>query len=361
MSGLVKVPKASEVTTMLTNWGDDGKVIFGRLGSGLEPSDFDVQPPTRQWGDDKSWINMPEGELGDELDMLAGGGFEDEPNDMFDASETFPMFNHALMISTAEEPAPKAVRVDTPKSYEGLIADSTVKEIDRRLNELRDAMEQHESDGHGAPVKGMRKWEVLGAIDTVKTLSAATSADDAADSLPQVPLGLPDDMKDSVKCWLDGDTVVLSIRFLSGMGDPRVATMAARPNVDSDEVMGWAMRKGMNPVTVLGVLPQLASIATGKRLMKDVAGAALGVQRRVDVCGMDDEPLVFTKMNGGASATPGGAPLKALTLVQQAANAGNKQAQKEMGLIRAAAQTRMGKQIAAPMLAAVDRQLGGRR
>jgi hypothetical protein len=123
-----------------------------------------------------------------------------------------------------------------------------------------------------------------------------------------------------------------------------------------NDVANWIARAGVDPVTVLGVLPDLADVACGKRLVRDVAGAALKAQRRSDVCGMDGdenaEPLLLT--SPGAEDT---APLAALMYVEQKADAGHPQAQREMKLLQIAAQTPAGQQIAAPILAESTKRL----
>jgi hypothetical protein len=132
--------------------------------------------------------------------------------------------------------------------------------------------------------------------------------------------------------------------------------MAARPQIDMNDIANWIARAGVDPVTVLGVLPDLADVACGKRLVRDVAGAALEAQRRSDVCGMDGdedaEPLLLTSPSGEDTA-----PLAALMYVEQKADAGHPQAQREMKLLQVAAQTPAGQQIAAPILAESTKRL----
>lgn len=174
----------------------------------------------------------------------------------------------------------------------------------------------------------------------------------AADAKKQVPISIPEFAQGKVKCWQDGDATIVSIRFEMPDGSPRVATMGARPKVNEEEVQDWAVRAGYDPVTILGALPEMASVATGKRLLRETAAAALEAQNSSEVCGMDgSEPVVIVGF-GDADA-----PLAALMYLQQAAEGGDMQALKELAVMHAAAKTPVGQKVAAPLLAEASRRL----
>lgn len=377
-----------------------GQSVFGRLSHGLDLDEFDAQWPLR------SDVTGPEGEGGDGLDQWGGSpeSFSEglEPDDeqygvrtTYDNGlvetngmlidpyennsygeqveekviedeklegeefsppvEVFPLYKKALMHFQDKEPQSGVVRIDTPETYQGFVAEKACNELARRLNELRAVVEAHTSDGHGPKAAPLRKWDdVLGAVEAVKTvqaLKAADTVDEATSALPKVELDLPDYAEGKVQCWRDGKNVIVSIKFADSNGNCRIATMAAKSNVNIDDVAEKV--KGMSPMQVLGALPKIASQITGNRLLGEVAEVALRARENHDVCGMDGSaPVVrVTALDGPV------APLAALMFLQQEADSGNAQAQAELTLIEAAARTTQGRDIAAPMLAESKRLL----
>lgn len=333
--------QTKEVISMITE--ED----IGRISSGWDTdTDFDALP-NRLADLTAADVQMAE--------LFQGEVAVSEPAEFDEPVEQFPVFKHALRYFQGEATTPRAVRIDTDKSYEGFGIEKAVKEIERRTNELRAAVEQHMSDHHGGSVAPMRAWdEVLGAVGAISNIQASRDAKDAIDKLPQIPLTVPDDVKDQVKCWQDGEAVIVSMRFATPDGSPRVATMGAKPHIDEESIQNWAEQEGYDPVTILGVAPVLASVATGKRLVRQTAEAALEAQERPDVRSMDeadDEPLV---MIGLGETT---APLAALMYLQQRAEAGDPQALEELAVMHAAALTPSGRRYAAPVLAEANRRL----
>lgn len=376
----------NEVMDMVSGYLDEDDISIGRMpvGGDMDISEFDQIPRNRS----EMFPNDSEGAAGDELDLMAGDDGDDdldgrsldarESDDIFAAEdeevdafaqpalEQFPVFKSALRRHQAAEVQPRIVRVDTPESHTEFVCEKAVKEIDRRTHELRAALEhhldEHESEQHPGFKKqrvAMRKWdEIVGAVKAIADLHGAESAAEAEDKMPQVPVDVPPFAEGSVKCWRDGDLVICSLKFMTS-GGGRIATMAAKPRVSADDIEGWAMRSGVNPVTILGVLPDLAAVACGKRLVKDVAGAALKLSEREDVCGMDDSDEALLLVSKGKE---GRAPVAALMDVQQRADNGDRQAVREMSAIRSVARTSIGRQIAAPILAEADEKLDrGRR
>jgi hypothetical protein len=91
--------------------------------------------------------------------------------------------------------------------------------------------------------------------------------------------------------------------------------------------------------------------------VRDVAGCALKIRARDDVRGMGDptigaEPVMLVR-----ASSQGSAPLAALMHLQQLAESGNSQAEREMQLMHAAAQTPTGQRVAAPVLEEASRRL----
>lgn len=173
--------------------------------------------------------------------------------------------------------------------------------------------------------------------------------------MDEVPLDLPANTEGKVKCWREGDAVICSLRFATPDGSSRIATTAARPRLDESALVGWALRSGVHPVTVLGAALDVVDVACGKRLVRDLAGAVLSARRRMDVCGMEegDEPVILASP-GTSDST---APLAALMYVEQRADIGDPQAKTEMVKMQAAAKTPIGQKIAAPILAESSKRL----
>lgn len=358
-----------------------GRDILGRLSHGLDLDEFDAQWPRR------ADVTGPEGQGGDQLDQWGGEpdsyaeGLEEDDEQYgirttfndgaveqdgqtiepygpdilgeeiveFESPvEVFPVYKKALQHFQSKEPQSNVVRVDTPETYQGFVADKAVSEIQRRLNELRAVVEK-------TSTSPLRKWDdIIGAAEAVKTvqsLKAAETTDQATAALPKVDLDLPDYAKGKVQCWRDGNNIVVSIKFADANGAHRIATMAAKPNVSVDDVQ--AHMKDMSPMEILGALPGLASKITGDRLLGEVASVALRARRNQDVCGMDGSAPVV-RVTGLDEAR---APLAALMYLQQAAERGDAQAAAELAIIKSAAKSPSGREIAAPLLAESTRLL----
>jgi hypothetical protein len=352
-------------------------IDIGRISSGWDAdTDFDALPPRLadvgkedvesaelfQGDADDLWTRVDEEGL-----LTFGGPASEGIDDSLAAApplatefespvEHFPTFQKALLHFKDRAPKARAVRIDTDKSYEDFGAEKAWNEIERRLNELRAHVEAHESDKHGGATKPLRAWdEVLGAVKDIASIQKAPDAKAAIANMPQVPLTVPAFAKDGVKCWLDGENVIVSIRFAMPNGSPRIATMGVKPKaMDEEGIAQWAEAQGHDPITVLGALPAISTVATGKRLVRETAAAALDAQGRENVVEMDEdceEPIVMIGLGENT------APLAALMYVQQRAEAGDPQAQKEMSIMRMAAKTPLGRQMAAPALAEANRRL----
>jgi hypothetical protein len=321
--------------------------VFGRYSAGWDAdTDFDALP-TRLVDISKADVQSAE--------LFTG---EEEVREFEPPLDHFPTFKRALQHFQDESPQSRAVRIDTDKSYEGFGCEKAIKEIERRVNELRAHVEAHEADHHGGATSKMTVWdEVLGAVEAVADLKSSKDGKDAVAKLPQVPLTVPDFAQGAVKCWQDGDAVIVSIRFDTPAG-PRIATMGRKAAVDADGITEWAESQGHDPVTILGIAPALASVSTGKKLVRATAAAALEAGEHEDVWSMDDEEPVILIGLGENNA-----PMAALMYLHQRADAGDAQARRELAIMQAAAKTPMGKKIAAPMLQEARKRLaskGGR-
>ena len=331
-------------------YGDDltigvDDITVGRMSEGLDESDFDEMRMNRVF----ETPNRKEGAAGDELDLLSGDDDEAVPFEP-PTREIFPTFKRALAYFRKVQPKARAVRVDTEETYEDFVGVKAADEVARRIEE---AMQAHEADpfAHKAAfAEHIRRLhhedEVLGA------LAKAKDGKDALEAFPKVPLDLPPFAEGKIKCWRQGKNVICSIAFGTPEGK-RIATMAATPRVDGEEIFACVERAGIDPVTILGALPDLAAVATGKRLVREVAGAALEAQRRADICIMGDEPVMLVR-----EPVEDPAPLAALMYVEQLAETGDPQAQQEITILEAAAKTTpAGRKVALPALADARRRL----
>lgn len=328
---------AEEVKDMVFGYHNRNDIIFGRMPVGLEVSEFDALPTLA------SEIDRPELAEVDEVVLGDPDPFEEE-------EEHFPTFKDALARFEDGESASRIARIDNDATYNAFVCERALKEIDRRVRELRTAVEEHLSDPHGGKIHTLRAWdEILGAAEAITDLRRAPSSDAAVSAMPSVLVDIPDYAVGKVKCWRDGDSIVCSMRFEAADGSPRIATVAARPQVNADALAEQAARAGIEPVTLLGVLPDLAEAACGKRLLRDTARAALRAREREDVLGMADEPVMLV-----SEGNTGMAPLAAMMEVQQRAEAGDPQAQLEVRKFHKVAQQAPGLK---PLLVAAKTRL----
>jgi hypothetical protein len=323
---------AEQMKELLLNYRNQRDIIFGRMPVGLEISEFDALPA-------RSVDISQSGEVN--TDEIIVGFDESEDND-------FPMFKDAFARFAARESRPRVVRIDTDATYDDFVSDRCCVELARQVAALREALTQHMSDGHGASVFE----EVLGAAETIASLRRAAHSDEAVAALPKALVDIPDYALGKVQCWRDGDSIVCSMRFAANNGSPRIATMAVKPRIDEEAFVDHAERAGLDPVTVLGLASDVAEAMCGANLLRDTARAALAARTRDDVLGMDDEPLML--VSGG---DVGAAPLAAVMYVQQRAQAGDLQAQREMQKLARVARTPLGRRIAAPLLAEANMRL----
>jgi len=314
-----------------------GEEVLGRVSAGWDVDNtFDVLPPMVA---DFTEADVQNAELFTGEDEIETGPFEGE--------ETFPEFSKALSFYQEQLPKNRVARIDTDKSHDKHVSRRAFEELAKRVTDLRSLVEAHLADHHGPKVPGLEKWdEILGAADVLAShpvLEAPKSA---------IPGTVPDDLKHAVDCYEDGGAVIVMMRFGMPDGSSRTATTASRPSMaDEETLLGWAEEHGLDPVTVLGAMPAATKIATGKRLVSDLAHMALEAREREDVQDMDDSPvLVF-----GAEDTS--APIAALMHLEQQANAGNAQAAHELAVLRAASLTPIGQKVAAPLLAEASRRL----
>ena len=323
--------------------GDDDDfmpdITVGRMSHGFDPSEFDLMARNRVY----DTANETEGHAGDELDLMSESVLsegqipgtveavagDDEIAPFTSPTKEFPVLSAAMTKFKESFSKPRVMRVDTEDSYSDYVSDKVIDDLNRRVTTLEEALEAHELspsahraafEAHNLDPHAHQRKEILGAMDA---FAEATSPHEAAALLPQVPIDIPDFAKGKVSCFRDGGCVVVSIRFQAADGSGRVATMAAKPSADAEDVMGCAMRAGLHPVTVLGMLDEAMDRACGQKLLKEIAGAALGCQRRLDVLGMSRPILLGVRGTG----SPG---MAALMHTQQRADGGDLRAQREV-------------------------------
>jgi len=325
---------AEQMRKMVLGYQNQRDIIFGRMPVGLEVSEFDMLPT--------HVVDIAQPGEEDAAEIIVGedAGEEDD----------FPMFKDAFARFAARESRPRVVRIDTDASYNDFVSDRCCAELARQVHALRDALEQHMSDGHGPPAPAID--EVLGAAESITNLRRAATSDEAVAAMPKVLVDIPDYAIGKVQCWRDGDSIVCSMRFAAADCSPRIATMAVKPRVDEEALIEHAERNGLDPVTVLGLVGDVAEATCGANLLRDTARAALAAQEREDVLGMDEEPLIL--VSGG---DVGVAPLAAVMHLQQRAQAGDPQAQHEMRKLAHVARTPIGQRVAAPLLVEANARL----
>lgn len=352
---------------------EDGKVGNETIEDNFRGSDIEIGRSSSGWDQDTDFDALPLKmvDMTSEFsNMIAGAGNQYDEYGASDGevgseaeefespeAEQFPMFKTALRHFQETMPKTRPVRIDTEKSFDGFVCEKAVKEIERRLNELRAAVEQHTSDHHGPAAVSMRKWdEIMGAAEAVADLSSAKTASEAMAKMPEVPLTLPDFAKGKAKCFQDDDITIVMLRFAMPDGSARTATTGSKSQVDEEGIQTWLEGCGYDPVTILGVVPAIASVATGNRLIRDAAAAALEARGKSEVAEQDEEPVVLIGAGPDTSAS-----LAALMLLQQKADGGDQQAARELAVMRVAAQSPVGQKVAKPLLDEASRRLAAGR
>ncbi len=179
------------------------------------------------------------------------------------AQGSFPLFDLIRARFRSAVGEPKLVRVDTESSYEAfrnIRRKPHLEALDARLARLEYLFAQHVSDGHGGYFDVS---DVPSDEDYLQELVGTVV--DAARGGKRVPLGLPV-LRGKVECWLDGDEVVLSVRFPSS-----IVTTGVPIQPELEDVVGCAERVGCVGLEALVVGAQLAPSTAGRRLLGDVA------------------------------------------------------------------------------------------
>lgn len=92
--------------------------------------------------------------------------------------------------------------------------------------------------------------------------------------MTHVPLSLPPQFEGKIRCWRDGDEICCSIQLPGPDGQLRIATTGTPAATHAEEVVGYAVGAGVDPVDVLGVLPTVANILGGGSLVPQLAQVA---------------------------------------------------------------------------------------
>lgn len=183
---------------------------------------------------------------------------------------SFPMLRNIYARFEELTPRDNIVRVDTEDSFGEFVGTKPFLELDRRVRELRAAIEEHAHERkHGKPV-AMSKWDaILGEANAL-----ATAKEQGADGGGRmVPLMLPPWADGKVHCWQEGDRVCCSMRIPAPDGRTLVATASTPIAEHAHDVMGYAARAGVGVVDVVGMAPHLACMMGAGSLLPQLASA----------------------------------------------------------------------------------------
>ncbi len=220
----------------------------------------------------------------------------------------FPLLKKIHDRFKQEEPTPKPVRVDTPKTYDEYRTSRlkpTLDELDAKLAELEQLQANHAD------------------YDTARFAALQAEIAHLQDKADQkIPLSLPPYMDGKVDCWKDGDLICCSIKMPAPNGSPRVATITSPVEKHLTDVVGYTQEAGEDPLTVLGIIPKIACMLGGGRLIPQLASAAPSLMSQPEV--NDPTKPFFVKVG-----TPDTTALVSMMALEQAAQQGNEQAKVE--------------------------------
>lgn len=170
------------------------------------------------------------------------------------------------------------LRVDTEDTYRDFMQKRAVDSpnlpaLAKAVAELRQALSEHMSDGHGPEVD-----DVLDLAGDVSRLRDAVVLGEL------VPLSVEPIAKRHVRCWRDGDVLCCSLRVRGADDMPRILT-ACSPVADAvSEVLGYADIAGVDVIQGLAYLPTVGFMAGGGKLFKRLAKASQDPQTRCCPC-----------------------------------------------------------------------------
>lgn len=192
----------------------------------------------------------------DVLGEIEDGSAEARGDSGFAPATRLPLLQRLYRKFASSAPRPRAVRVDTEESY----AAWKDKQRAPYLAELERLMEEG-ADEEQLEVARCR----------------------AAECGERVPVSLPPHAHDKVESWQAGDEIFTSVRLRGADGKPRIATTSTTPQQHVEQVVGYASDAGVDPFSVVGVLPALAQVLGGGSLVAHICRAAPQLMSRPEV------------------------------------------------------------------------------
>lgn len=211
---------------------------------------------------------------------------------------------------------PTFVRLDTEESY----PDYRGADLHRKVAALDALLHAHLADGHGG------QDIVVGLASDISALQDETAA-------RRVPLKMPPWADGTWDCWREpgpeGGLVCCSMALPGHDGTIRICTNAAPVKRRVEDVARYAREEGGDVVTLLGVLPTIACMLTGRDLMTGMAAAAPKILAHP--AARSNTPFV-------GRIVPANQPtMAAIIALLQTAQSGNAQAAREWGMLAEAA------------------------
>ncbi|SRR5579862_546966 len=207
-------------------------------------------------------------------------------------STLFPITQKLYQKFKAAIPPPRVVRVDDEANY-AKWKDSKrapyIATLESRVEQLEANVADHVSDNHGhGRVQRLEDAFTEHLKDAGSTEAGATEligdlVEKAKDAGDKIPLSLHPESEGKVDAWQDGCDIFCSIRLCGPDGKVRIATTSSPAERHADEVAKYASEAGVDPVTVMGVLPALAQVLGGGALVSQLCQAAPGLMARPEV------------------------------------------------------------------------------
>ena len=162
------------------------------------------------------------------------------------------------------------VRLDTEESYRDFRAAQSpvIAELRDKVARLERMLQAHMQDGHGAQ-------------DTIVGLASDVSKLQAEEQRARVAPLMPPWAKGTWDCWRQegprGGLICCSVSVPGPDGSPRICTSATPLEEHVHDVVGCAFDAGHDVSGLLGVLPTIACMLGGGRLLRDVCAATPAV------------------------------------------------------------------------------------
>lgn len=179
-----------------------------------------------------------------------------------------PIFDALKRKFAAAAPEPRYVRVDDAKSYGDFRTarrDPYVKNLEKRVTELEQAIVMHMVDNHG----GGRVARLESAF--------ARLADQARCGGSPIMLPLEQCARGAIECWQDGGEILCTVRVPGSDGRARMITSGTPVEKYVDEVVGAAMQSNTDPELFVSVAPMVVQVLGASALIQRLCAAASGL------------------------------------------------------------------------------------